>query len=88
MATKGTKTATANITTTVTDDGWGTFDYGGIQFLGYGMYKDKKDITKMVGNEHVISYEHLMQQCNTGMIDEWWSILDSQSTVNVFCNGK
>ena len=90
---------TKNVTTSSQEDGWGTFNFGGVTFfsLGTGTKLDQsivnssvdmKTLHELVGDGHETSIDHVLQQSGTTTIPEFWTLLDNQSTVDVFANGK
>ena len=76
------------------EDDWGTYSFGGVQFLGLGTEVDGDKINlgdelkDLLGNQTTISTEHIMQQSKGESICKDWLLLDNQSTVDVFANGR
>ena len=65
---------------TLGDDEWGQdIDPSGLMFL-------TKAVEITFQAEHA-KYDHILKH-SRGTVNPWWVLLDNQSTVNVFCNGK
>ena len=85
-----------NLTTRTTNN-WGSFNFGWVQFLNLGTDIKNLNLPKectlmnaqeLLGKDVCTLIHHIMQQSGGGPIKEWWTLLDSQATVDVFCNPK
>eukprot|EP00957_Ditylum_brightwellii_P167287 12734383-Ditylum_brightwellii.AAC.1 len=61
----------------------------GVMFCTEGVPKNYKKalMSPCFKSNHVLSIDYILQQAG-GLINKNWVLLDSQSTVNVFCNTK
>ena len=82
-----TTSTSANVTTRHREvEPWDqNMDYLGLVFL-HNTSNDKcpKDLEHKVETD----LKHIMQQIDGDTINIWWTLLDNQSTVDVFCNNK
>ena len=67
-------------------------DYSGLMFLLMGNKEvcecNTTNIKKDIGKLSTTSHEHILQQSKNTKVNKWWALLDKQSTVDVFANGK
>ena len=71
----------ANVTIGTDDDKWGDdVDYSGLMFT-------QSSTTVKDENDEAVDYDHILEQ-SKGAVDKLWVLLDNQSTVNIFFNGR
>lgn len=93
-------TGSINVTTGDDEEWDQNIDYTGLSFTQVNNVlklpstsktsgdSSKSSDTKDIGGPRTVSHEHLLNQVKGTTINKWWSLLDNQSTVDVFSNRK